>query len=107
MSDQFRVDHAGQGAPTSIAVTLSTSSQDVAIPANTELLGLAASGVCHFRTGLGAQTAVGTDPLLTPGMGLLRLRLDPNIDTHIAFIQTVTDAAAPAGQAVAFKLYED
>lgn len=52
---------------TNVALVTPTASTSGSIPAGTECIMVAASGNIHFRIGVGAQTAVATDPLVTPG----------------------------------------
>lgn len=74
------------------SATLSVASADVAAPTNAEYVRVAASVVCNFRYGIGAQTAVATDQLLSPGESLV-IRLGTSAQAyHFAAI------AAGAGQ---------
>jgi hypothetical protein len=72
--------------PSSANIALGAASVDAALPANCKLLGVTTTGNCHFRLGPGVQTAVVTDPMLTPNSEI-QIIVVPGDATHIAVIQ--------------------
>ena len=73
-------------------VALGATSADIAIPAGSEFVGISTTGNCHFRIGSGVQTAVATDPLITPNSEIQVVRVTGIPSPHIAVIQ---DAVTP------------
>jgi hypothetical protein len=66
-------------------IAVGAASVNAALPANTEFLVLCTAGACHWRTGVGAQTAVATDQLIVPNT-MIVIKL-PQGHNNIAVIQ--------------------
>lgn len=71
MTDKVQID----SPPLSGTIAVTTASASSAVPANTELLAVVATVATHIRVGVGAQTAVTTDPMIVPGQRPLILKL--------------------------------
>lgn len=87
MTDKIIIDFGGHsGVPNSGALTVTSTSSNSAVPANTELLGITATAACHFRIGVGTQTALQTDPMASPGFQPLYVKLDTSATYNIAAV---------------------
>lgn len=79
--------------PVSVSASPAGASADVAVPTSTEYVYLSVTANMNFRTGVGAQTAVATDPLITPGVPLV-VRLGTGSGAfHVAMFGTGTFTA--------------
>lgn len=87
MLPAFFIDFDGSAGNLAIGA----SSVSVALPANTELLGLSCTGNCHFHISSGAAVATVADPVLTSSGGIIVLRIS-GIPTP--FIAVIQDGAA-------------
>lgn len=67
-------------------IVVGAASASGTIPAGSEFIAVSTVANCHFRMGPGAQTAVGTDPLLPAAAGIVVLRVPNGYDT-LAVIQ--------------------
>lgn len=99
-SQQYTLENSVAGHK-SANIAIGAASAGATLPTSSTLVGFSCTSACHFRTGNGAQTAVATDPMLTPGMGLLVLNI-PTFHNNVAVIQ---DSAT--GQFNFFPVYED
>lgn len=67
-------------------IVVGAASAGAVLPSPVQFLAMCTAGNCHFRTGVGVQTAVATDPLLSVNAGWVIVRVPANHD-HIAVIQ--------------------
>lgn len=105
MTDKVMLD----SPPASISITCSAASASAAVPAGTEILGIVATSPVHYRIGVGAQTAVQSDPMASPGFQPLFIKLDADQSyTIAAILDTNQGPVSPATAATlnAFKCYE-
>jgi hypothetical protein len=59
-------------------LAIGAASVNVAVPANSELVGISATGNAHFHFGDGSGiTATNSDPVVTPNSGMLIVRVPP------------------------------
>lgn len=84
--DKTIVDFSESGLAGSGVVAVGATSTSAALPAATELLMLTCSATsAHFRCGVGTQTAVVTDPMITSGIVLV-IKLNPTLQYNLAVI---------------------
>lgn len=88
----------------SVVVAGAAASAFVAVPAGTELLLITVSVPMCFRYGVGAQTAVLTDPMLTPGSPPFCVKL--NSDQTYTLAAIWASGTTTAGNLSAFVAQE-
>lgn len=92
------------GVSGNIALVSGTSATSGTLPVGIELLMVVVSNACHFRIGVGAQTAVVTDPMINPGSAGTVIKLaDPSLAYTLAVIP---DNNANLGNVNYFRVYE-
>ena len=80
-ANSYRIDYLS-----AVSGTVGASSVNLALPANSDLIGITSVANAHFRVGTGTQTAIATDPLYVPNEGMLIVKIDSG-QNNIAFIQ--------------------
>ena len=88
----------------SVVIAGAAASASAAVPANTELLAITVSTPMCFRVGVGAQTAVVTDPMLTPGAPPYVIKINSDQSYNIAGIWATGNTTA--GNLSAFVVQE-
>ena len=88
----------------SVVIAGAAASASVAVPTGTELLAISVSTPMCFRVGVGAQTAVVTDPMLTPGAVPFVIKLNSDQAYTIAAIWATGNTTA--GNLSAFVVQE-
>lgn len=100
--DKTIIDFSESGQASSGVIAIGAASVSAAVPANTELLMLTSTAAgAHFRIGVGTQTALAADPMVTAGITLV-VKLDPSLSYNLAAIQ---DGSA-TGNLSYFRVYE-
>jgi hypothetical protein len=103
MTDKVQIDFGGtSGVPASGVIVSPVASASATVPAGTELLAIVAGANMHFRVGAGAQTALLTDPMVTPGSATLIIKLDADVTYTIAAILD----SGTTGTLSFFRIYE-
>lgn len=100
--DKTIIDFSTSGQSNGGILATPTASTSAALPAQTELLMLTASCNAHFRVGVGAQTAVVADPMITAGITLV-VKLNPDLQYNIA---AIFDSTSTAGNVSYFRVME-
>jgi hypothetical protein len=83
-------------------IAIGAASVSVTLPAGTELVGLSASGNCHFRFTNGASTAVATDPMMMASSQIQTFKLPSNTVWTLSAIQD----GSSTGNLSVFRIYE-
>lgn len=91
--DKTIINFSTGGVPVSGALAVTASSVSAALPAGIELLMLTTTGNGHFRLGVGAQTALVTDPMVTAGICLV-VKLNPSLTYTLAVISDAVIVAS-------------
>lgn len=80
-SSKFFIDYAS-----AVNIALTATSATVALPTNSQLVGVSVNAAARFRISPAAQaTAIATDPLITPNSEIQILRL-AGADTNISAV---------------------
>ena len=100
MMDYVQIDQTN-----SIVLAIGASSVSGTIPVGFERVGIVAAGNCHWRMGKGAQTAIASDPMLTPAMDVLIVKV-PVTGSGIADTVAVIQDGASTGNFSVFGIKE-
>lgn len=84
--DKTIIDFSESGLASSGVIAITGTSASATLPLQTELLLLTSTATgAHFRIGVGAQTALLTDPMITQGITLV-VKLNPDLAYTMAAI---------------------
>lgn len=98
---KFRIDYA-----TAVNLTLTAASATVALPANSQLIGVTTNVNARFRVSPAAQAvAVAADPLLTPNSEIQIIRLE-GYDTNISALLDLSVTPAANQFLSCFRVFE-
>jgi hypothetical protein len=100
-SSKFNIDYAS-----AVNLTLTASSATVALPINSQLIGVTTNVNARFRvTPLAQATAVAADPLLTPNSEIQIIRIGGS-DTNVSAVLDLSVTPAANQFLSCFRVFE-